>query len=75
LTEIEIVAGLQHPHILPLYDSGEADGLLYYVMPFAEGESLRRRLEQPGSGALDVPRSAWRCILCCWRVPAGASPN
>ena len=37
LHEIEIVAGLQHPHILPLYESGEADGLLYYVMPLAEG--------------------------------------
>src|SRR5262244_1824522 len=37
LREIEIVAPLQHPHILPLYDSGQAGGLLYYVMPFAEG--------------------------------------
>jgi serine/threonine-protein kinase len=46
LREIEILAALTHPHILPLHDSGEADGLLYYVMPFIEGESLRRRLEQ-----------------------------
>jgi serine/threonine-protein kinase len=46
LHEIDIVAALTHPHILPLHDSGEADGLLYYVMPFIEGESLRRRLEQ-----------------------------
>jgi len=46
LHEIEIVAGLQHPHILPLYDSGEADGLLYYVMPYVEGESLRQRLDR-----------------------------
>ena len=44
LREIEIAARLQHPHILPLYDSGSADGLLYYVMPFVEGESLRDRL-------------------------------
>jgi len=44
LREIEIAARLTHPHILPLYDSGEADGLLYYVMPFVEGESLRDRL-------------------------------
>jgi serine/threonine protein kinase/Flp pilus assembly protein TadD len=44
LREIEIAAGLRHPHILPLYDSGEADGLLYYVMPLVEGESLRARL-------------------------------
>lgn len=46
LREIEILAGLQHPHILPLYDSGEADELLYFVMPFVEGENLRDRLER-----------------------------
>ncbi|HEX4575299.1 MAG TPA: serine/threonine-protein kinase [Gemmatimonadales bacterium] len=44
LREIEIAARLQHPHILPLYDSGSTDGLLYYVMPYVEGESLRERL-------------------------------
>jgi TolB-like protein len=44
LREIEIAARLQHPHILPLYDSGSAAGLLYYVMPYVEGESLRDRL-------------------------------
>jgi Tol biopolymer transport system component/tRNA A-37 threonylcarbamoyl transferase component Bud32 len=44
LREIEMTAGLHHPHILPLYDSGQAVGLLYYVMPFIEGESLRERL-------------------------------
>lgn len=42
--EIELTAGLQHPHILPLFDSGGADGLLYYVMPHVEGETLRTRL-------------------------------
>jgi serine/threonine-protein kinase len=42
--EIEIAANLTHPHILPLFDSGEAEGFLYYVMPFIEGESLRDRL-------------------------------
>src|SRR5881409_2264089 len=46
LREIEIAARLQHPHILPLYDSGTAGGFLYYVMPFVEGESLRDRLER-----------------------------
>jgi serine/threonine protein kinase len=46
LREIEIVARLTHPHILPLHDSGEADGLLYYVMPFVSGGSLRTRLNQ-----------------------------
>jgi serine/threonine-protein kinase len=42
--EIEVAARLQHPHILPLLDSGEADGFFYYVMPFIVGESLRERL-------------------------------
>ena len=46
LREIEIAARLQHPHILPLYDSGAAGSLLYYVMPFVEGESLRDRLNR-----------------------------
>src|SRR3989449_72247 len=46
LREIEIAARLQHPHIVPLYDSGTAGGFLYYVMPFVEGESLRERLER-----------------------------
>jgi serine/threonine-protein kinase len=46
--EIHIIAQLQHPHIVPLYDSGEAGGFLYYVMPFVEGESLRARLKRVG---------------------------
>src|SRR5687767_10486490 len=46
LKEIELTASLQHPHILPLFDSGSADGQLYYVMPFVEGETLRTRLER-----------------------------
>jgi eukaryotic-like serine/threonine-protein kinase len=46
LREIRLAAVLQHPHILPLFDSGEAAGLLYYVMPYVEGESLRARLER-----------------------------
>jgi serine/threonine-protein kinase len=46
LREIEIAARLTHPHILALHDSGEADGLLYYVMPYVEGESLRDRLSR-----------------------------
>src|SRR5438128_4023216 len=46
LREIEVAARLQHPHIVPLYDSGAAAGFLYYVMPFVEGESLRARLER-----------------------------
>src|SRR5213594_1022976 len=46
LREIQIAARLQHPHILPLYDSGAASGLLFYVMPYVEGESLRDRLDR-----------------------------
>jgi len=44
LNEIQVTANLQHPHILPLHDSGSADGALYYVMPLVQGESLRDRL-------------------------------
>ena len=46
LNEIELTANLQHPHILPLFDSGSAEGQLFYVMPLVEGESLRARLER-----------------------------
>ncbi len=48
LREIELAARLQHPHILPLHDSGEAQGFLYYVMPFVDGENLRGRLTRHG---------------------------
>ncbi|HSE27334.1 MAG TPA: protein kinase, partial [Gemmatimonadales bacterium] len=48
LREVEIAANLSHPHILPMYDSGEADGVLYYVMPYVEGESLSARLKREG---------------------------
>lgn len=51
--EIKIVAQLQHPHILPLHDSGEAGGFLYYVMPFVKGESLREKLDREGE--LPIP--------------------
>jgi serine/threonine-protein kinase len=46
LSEIKTTANLQHPHILPLHDSGEADGFLYYVMPYIEGETLGDRLQR-----------------------------
>ncbi|MGK7312346.1 MAG: protein kinase domain-containing protein [Candidatus Longimicrobiales bacterium M2_2A_002] len=46
LAEIETTANLQHPHILPLYDSGEADSFLFYVMPYVEDESLREKLDR-----------------------------
>ena len=46
LAEIKVTANLQHPHILPLHDSGEADGFLFYVMPYVEGETLRDRIDR-----------------------------
>ncbi len=55
LREIEIAARLNHPHILPLLDSGDADGFLFYVMPFAGGQSLRQRLSK--GGELPVPEA------------------
>ena len=45
-SEIKVTAHLQHPHLLPLFDSGEADGLLFYVMPYVEGETLRAKLDK-----------------------------
>jgi serine/threonine protein kinase len=60
LREIEVAANLSHPHILPLHDSGEVAGLLYYVMPYVEGESLRDRLNRetqlPVDEALQLAR-------------------
>ncbi|MEP6689383.1 MAG: serine/threonine-protein kinase, partial [Gemmatimonadales bacterium] len=53
--EIEVAARLQHPHILGLLDSGDADGFFYYVMPYVEGETLRDRLTR--SGELPVPEA------------------
>jgi len=53
LREIEVAARLTHPHILPLHDSGEAAGLLYYVMPFIDGQTLRSRLENEGPLPID----------------------
>jgi TolB-like protein len=56
LQEVRLTAKLQHPHILPLFDSGEAGGFIYYVMPFVDGESLRDRLAREGE--LPVPEAA-----------------
>ena len=58
LTEIRTTANLQHPHILGLIDSGEVEGLLYYVMPYVEGESLRARLSREKQ--LPIAALPWR---------------
>ena len=57
LREIQIVAKLQHPHILGLIDSGEAEGMLYYVMPYVTGESLRVRLAREGE--MPISEAVW----------------
>ena len=62
LNEIRVTANLQHPHILPLYDSGSADGLLYYVMPYVEGESLRDRLTRETQLSVDEAVDITRAI-------------
>src|SRR3977135_4135165 len=58
LREIKLAARLQHPNILPVYDSGDAGGTLYYVMPFVEGQSLRDKLGReappPGGHAMHI---------------------
>ena len=63
LREIKIAANLTHPHILPLHDSGEAEGFLYYVMPYIKGDTLRQRIEKEVE--LPVP-SAWPEPLSCF---------
>jgi serine/threonine protein kinase/tetratricopeptide (TPR) repeat protein len=57
LREIQFVAGLTHPHILPLHDSGECDGLLFFVMPLVDGDSLRARLQY--EGRLRIDEALW----------------
>ncbi len=68
LREIQIAASLTHPHILPLHDSGEAAGFLYYVMPYVEGESLRERLNRekqlPVEEALRIAREVASALSC-----------
>jgi tRNA A-37 threonylcarbamoyl transferase component Bud32/tetratricopeptide (TPR) repeat protein len=54
LREIELVAALNHPHILPVHDSGDADGFLYFVMPYVAGESLRQLLDREGQLSVDL---------------------
>src|SRR5688572_29137007 len=62
LSEINVTANLQHPNLLPLFDSGEADGLLFYVMPYIEGETLRGRLQRERQLPVD---EAIRIAVAC----------
>jgi serine/threonine protein kinase len=69
LSEIKVTANLQHPNLLPLFDSGAADGLLFYVMPYVEGESLRRRAAVRSSSSRFPVRGQKR------RFPSAAAPS
>ena len=81
LREIKLAARLNHPHILPLFDSGEADGLLYYVMPYVEGESLREHLDRDqqlpisGSGQSRIRRSLRRSTMRTGRTSCIATSS
>ena len=71
LAEIKTTANLQHPHILPLFDSGEADGFVFYVMSYVEGESLRDKLNRgarlPISEALEIAKSVASALAVAHR--------
>ena len=77
LAEIKTTANLQHPHILPLHDSGKADSFLCYVMPYVEGESLRDRLDRehqlPVDDAPVAPFFDWKDDHASYR--GNARPN
>jgi eukaryotic-like serine/threonine-protein kinase len=69
LREIGIAARLSHPNILPLHDSGQSAGVLYYVMPYVEGESLRHRLEHDGQLPLEEALQLTRGVAAAWSMP------
>src|SRR5207237_9389386 len=75
LREIDTAARLNHPHILPLHDSGEAEGFLFYVMPYVEGESLRDRLSRekqlPLEDALQIAREVADTLSSAHRHEVG----
>ena len=62
LNEIRVTANLNHPNIVQLHDSGVVDGIMYYVMPYLEGESLRQRLDRDGPLPIDEALSITRAV-------------
>ena len=70
--EIEVAARLQHPHILPLLDSGEAAGFYFYVMHYVAGESLRERVDQPAWSTGTSSRARGEIALA---LPHAAGPH
>ena len=75
LAEIKVTANLQHPNLLPLFDSGEANGLLFYVMPFVDGESLRAKLDReqqlPIDEAVRIAMAVASALSYAHVAPAG----
>ncbi len=69
LREITTTANLRHPNILPLYDSGEQDGFLFYVMPYVEGESLRARMERETQLPIDVAQAIVTGVITEGELP------
>ena len=69
LREVKIAANLQHPHILPLHDSGEADGFLYYVMPFVDGISLRENWPARANSRSPMPSGSSATWPMRWPTP------
>ena len=74
VVEIKTTAALQHPHILPLFDSGTADGFLYYVMPFIDGETLRDQARpRDRSSASTRPSRSRRRWRMRWTTPTATA--
>src|SRR3954465_2159325 len=71
LAELQTTAHLQHPHILPLFDSGEAHGFVYYVMPYVGGESLRQRLSRESQLPLDEALTITRTVAAALEYAHG----
>jgi serine/threonine protein kinase len=75
LREVQVAAQLSHPHILPMYDSGEADGVLYYVMPYVEGETLKEKMEQDGKMGVEEALRLTREVADALAYAHGRSPS
>ena len=79
MAEIKTTANLQHPHILPLFDSGEADSFLFYVMPYVEGETHQGRIDRekqlPGAGVRAVRDAGGRAPLHGGDGPGGSGKD
>ena len=73
LSEIRVMAHLQHPHILPLHDSGQAAGLIYYVMPYVAGESLRDRLSREKQLAIEDALEITRVVASASTTRTGTT--